>query len=423
YNSVKINNCSVIVSTNGSIVDSNVGTSFAGGIIKHMRANTTIENSYVYIQFGGKITANLKNADGIQAGTHVGAGGIAATMPYAANSMTQIKNCYVINEGTIQSRKVDGTPVQGAGGLLGISYSNSTAGDNRGITNSYVYDSGTIQSVDGANQKIADRQGCIYGYHSGANGVPSVSGAYFYSTSTTPAIGAANSTVLPPEGTVGCTLAEMQAGTKLSLLDINVTGSQWKSAADRAPAGDQAPAALRGLPYLLMENNAQFAPASLTYYKGGVDVTTTVTGGGALQSITKDGALVDATNYSFIGSTLTIKKAYLGTLTVGKNVLKLTFAEGQPDRELEIEIVPRSGIDEAKQLIINGTYTFTQAAANTETDVKTALVTQISALPGMTATGVTVVEENITVTDFVAAVAGTAANTNGTNGSFKFTVA
>ncbi|MEG1579407.1 MAG: hypothetical protein RR336_11655, partial [Oscillospiraceae bacterium] len=234
-----------------------------------MRANTTIENSYVYIQSGGKITANLTNVEG----TYVCAGGIAAAMPFAAKKSTQIKNCYVINEGTIQSSKVDGSaPVQGAGGLLGISYSDGTAGNDRGITNSYVYDSGTIQSVDGAGLKVDNRQGCIYGYHSGTNGVPSVSGAYFNKTSAAPAIGAANDTAALTGGTAGRTLEEMKDATYFPLLKINGTGSQWKSAADRAPAGNKAPVALRGLPYLLMENNAQFAPASLTYYKGGVDV-------------------------------------------------------------------------------------------------------------------------------------------------------
>ena len=63
-----------------------------------------------------------------------------------------------------------------------------------------------------------------------------------------------------------------------------------------------------------------------------------------------------------------------------------------------------------------------QATANTETAVKTELVQIISNLSGMSATGVTVVANNIAISDFIAATAGTSSNLSGNNGSFAFTV-
>ena len=61
-----------------------------------------------------------------------------------------------------------------------------------------------------------------------------------------------------------------------------------------------------------------------------------------------------------------------------------------------------------------------QKIANTEETVKTWLVQQINAIPGMSATNIVVNVENITINDFTAALAGTSTNTYGTNGTFSF---
>jgi anti-sigma28 factor (negative regulator of flagellin synthesis) len=76
----------------------------------------------------------------------------------------------------------------------------------------------------------------------------------------------------------------------------------------------------------------------------------------------------------------------------------------------------------AKAAIEGATYTVAQATANTSASVRDWLVTQISGLPGMSGTGITVAATHITVSPFSAAATGTAGNPSGTNGSFTFTV-
>ena len=82
----------------------------------------------------------------------------------------------------------------------------------------------------------------------------------------------------------------------------------------------------------------------------------------------------------------------------------------------------QSAVETAKSLIEGSSYTVSQAEANTAAAVKSWLATQINALAGMSATGITVTAANITTTTFSAAVAGTAGTPAGTNGSFSFTV-
>jgi len=73
-------------------------------------------------------------------------------------------------------------------------------------------------------------------------------------------------------------------------------------------------------------------------------------------------------------------------------------------------------VNAAKALIEAAAYTVSQAVANDEATVKAWLVSQINALSGMSATGITVTEFNITLDSFTAAVA------DATDGSFSFTV-
>ena len=70
----------------------------------------------------------------------------------------------------------------------------------------------------------------------------------------------------------------------------------------------------------------------------------------------------------------------------------------------------------AKELIEGGVYIVTQETANTLAGVRTWLAGRINGLNGMSATGITVTEDMITVDNFSAAVAG------GANGSFNFGV-
>lgn len=76
----------------------------------------------------------------------------------------------------------------------------------------------------------------------------------------------------------------------------------------------------------------------------------------------------------------------------------------------------------AKSAIEGGSYTMAQTTANTQDGVKTELASQINALQGMSATGITVTTNNITISPFSAATAGDADDADGTDGSFSFTV-
>jgi len=82
----------------------------------------------------------------------------------------------------------------------------------------------------------------------------------------------------------------------------------------------------------------------------------------------------------------------------------------------------KEAVDAAKKAIENGTYSVAQTTANTEADVKTWLAQQINALSGMSTTEITITAANITLSNFKAAVEGTADNTGGTNGGFSFSV-
>ena len=76
----------------------------------------------------------------------------------------------------------------------------------------------------------------------------------------------------------------------------------------------------------------------------------------------------------------------------------------------------------AKTAIAGGSYTLAQADAGTEDALKTALAQQINALSGMSATGISVTADKITISSFTAATAGNADDPDGTNGGFSFTV-
>lgn len=76
----------------------------------------------------------------------------------------------------------------------------------------------------------------------------------------------------------------------------------------------------------------------------------------------------------------------------------------------------------AKSAIERGTYTVAQTAAGTQDELKTALAQQINNLPGMSGTGITVTPGNITISRYIAAIAGDTGNVNGINGSFSFFV-
>ena len=90
---------------------------------------------------------------------------------------------------------------------------------------------------------------------------------------------------------------------------------------------------------------------------------------------------------------------------------------------IHYEVNPDIALVAAKEAIEGGSYTMTQAVANTEAGVKAELARQMNGLSGMSGTGITVADGDVTVTSFTPAVAGTSANPVGTNGSISFTVA
>ena len=85
--------------------------------------------------------------------------------------------------------------------------------------------------------------------------------------------------------------------------------------------------------------------------------------------------------------------------------------------------IEQIAVETAIQLINSMTnISILQASAHTETDVKAELVQMLNDLPGMSATGITIIATDITISGFTAAVEGTGTNLTGANGSFTFTV-
>ncbi|MDR2805378.1 MAG: hypothetical protein LBB85_07025, partial [Dysgonamonadaceae bacterium] len=84
----------------------------------------------------------------------------------------------------------------------------------------------------------------------------------------------------------------------------------------------------------------------------------------------------------------------------------------------------QTAVETAQSLIEALSCTLPQATGNTQSTVRNWLVNRINALPGMSATGITITASTAIVafSSFYAATAGTADNPSGVNGSFRFTV-
>ena len=115
---------------------------------------------------------------------------------------------------------------------------------------------------------------------------------------------------------------------------------------------------------------------------------------------------------------------------ISDNTYEVELSKGSVSDSKTITMIINEGanpdialVAAAKEAIEGGSYTMTQADANTEAGVKAELARQMNGLSGMSETGVTVADDDITVTSFTPAVAGTSANPAGTNGSISFTVA
>ena len=139
--SLDIENCSVIVEDDGIIMRE--GTSpVVGGMIRHIRQNVNISNSFVYVKNGGMIKGIGKNATALCVGGLAG----ACSSQNEEKGSSSISNSYVINEGTISAEisadsETTSPKIFGVGGIIGSNYSFST---NCTIKNSYVYSPGSI---------------------------------------------------------------------------------------------------------------------------------------------------------------------------------------------------------------------------------------------------------------------------------------
>jgi hypothetical protein len=127
-----------------------------------------------------------------------------------------------------------------------------------------------------------------------------------------------------------------------------------------------------------------------------------------------DGVLTPVTNIALVTSaagtvivTATVKDGAAAGTDYTQDFSITVTAAANPDLE---------AVNAVKALIEAGTYTVAQATANDEATVNSWLVEQINALPGMSDTGITISESDITLNSFTAAV------TDATDGSFSFTV-
>jgi hypothetical protein len=114
------------------------------------------------------------------------------------------------------------------------------------------------------------------------------------------------------------------------------------------------------------------------------------------------------------------------TITPGGSGATRTFAMPAFDVTVEATFLPASqlaaqqDVNNARSLIENAAFSVSQATANTQTDVKNWLARQINDL--IASTGVAVSASDMTIGSFAAAIAGTASQPSGVNGSFTFAV-
>jgi glucan-binding YG repeat protein len=179
----------------------------------------------------------------------------------------------------------------------------------------------------------------------------------------------------------------------------------------------------------------------IEYVKGsGMDAEATIELNNNTIAVINDGSndLALDEDYALLDDTITFKSEWLDSLTVGEYTLTVHYnplgiaypenpLEGSALQPMVINLTVHisaddSAIANAKGLIEGSTYSVEQATANTEDAVKEWLVTSINALAGMTDTGITITENDITISNFIDAIAGTTSDIDGTDGSFSFTV-
>lgn len=102
------------------------------------------------------------------------------------------------------------------------------------------------------------------------------------------------------------------------------------------------------------------------------------------------------------------------TFTMPAYNVTVTATFRKPSGQEDVEI--------AREAVEKATYTVKQVVANTESTVRKWLEGQINALLQQGSSGVTVKEADIAITSFTAAIKGTEADNDGTNGSFTFSV-
>ena len=125
-------------------------------------------------------------------------------------------------------------------------------------------------------------------------------------------------------------------------------------------------------------------------------------------------------------NTLIVKDANGNTITTTLSGTNYTFT--LPSSNVTVTATFKKTANqlavETAQSLINAlsSVSVAQATANSEAIVKTWLAEQINSLNGMSGTGITVITDNIVISNFHAAVAGTQTTPAGTPGSFSFTV-
>ena len=149
-----------------------------------------------------------------------------------------------------------------------------------------------------------------------------------------------------------------------------------------------------------VDNTVAFSGATIT-------LTITPNTGYKLGSLSVVDASNNAVTVSGSGTTRTF------TMPSSNVTISASFAK--TDDQLAIESA-KSLIDAMSNVTVD------QSTANTEASVKTWLIAKINSLSGMSATGITVTADNITLSNFIAAVEGASSSSTRKNGSFKFSV-
>ncbi len=321
-----IENCSVILESTARIIASD----FSGGLVRQLRSNVTIKDSFVYIKAGATISVS-KTGSGR---TLVGAGGLSGSF----QGYPKISNTYVINQGTIKTEATnssDNNDAAGAGVIAGSNMSGKAT-----IQNSYAYQAGTLSFSNLVTDDTleTDHVGILTGHmgkYGGAAQSTTLENFVYFTNDDNIALGGKEEyNIQDATNATKADEAGMKNANTFTAWNLNAADSAWVQNNNKSPAYNSV-SGLEGVPYLKMEETAELATKFVEVNKNGDDDAVTelesAYSGYTLTGVANGGAsLTENTDYTFDNGELTINNSYIKTLGTGTTALTLTFDKGLP---------------------------------------------------------------------------------------------